>query len=640
MKIKCYIVGLISLIYSQTIIASVAREWNEELLNAIRSDQARPTIHARNLYHVSAAMWDAWSSYDSASDGVFYLTKNQATNIELARNEAISYAAFRLLNHRFANSANAASTLQSFLDKMNQLGYDSSITTVTGETPAAVGNAIAQLIINRGLLDGANESNEYINQYYEPLNEPLVPDLFGNPGLIDPNRWQPLALEFFIDQSGIVLGDYPDFLSPEWGNVTPFSFTNNDANIYERDNSTYTVYVDPGAPPYLEDINSGYKEGFEQVIEFSSKLDPSDGELIDISPLSRGDNDLGTNNGNGHDVNPITGQPYVQQMVPAGDYYRVLAEFWADGPDSETPPGHWFTLLNYVSDYPGFEKKLQGTGNVLDDLEWDVKSYLALGGAMHDSAVASWSVKGWYDYIRPISAIRNMCENGQSTDTNSPSYHPQGINLHDGYIQLIDAITTQPGGIHEHLINNIGDIAVKAWKGPDYIIDPLTDVAGVDWILCGNWWPYQRPTFVTPPFAGYVSGHSTFSRAAAETLTLLTGDNYFPGGLGTFLAPANDFLVFERGPSVDITLEWATYQDAADECSLSRIYGGIHPTADDIPGRIMGYQIGFQAFNKAVRYFNGANNASIIPINNKYWILLLFGLILFIVMRKLSSSRS
>ncbi|MFZ9689716.1 MAG: hypothetical protein ACO3DS_07745, partial [Phycisphaerales bacterium] len=41
---------------------SVARQWNEEMLAAIRRDLARPTVHARNLYHVSAAMWDAWAA--------------------------------------------------------------------------------------------------------------------------------------------------------------------------------------------------------------------------------------------------------------------------------------------------------------------------------------------------------------------------------------------------------------------------------------------------------------------------------------------------------------------------------------------------------------------------------------------------
>ena len=144
---------------------------------------------------------------------------------------------------------------------------------------------------------------------------------------------------------------------------------------------------------------------------------------------------------------------------------------------------------------------------------------------------------------------------------------------------------------------------MKAWRGPTYIADPATDLAGVGWILAENWWPYQQPTFVTPPFAGYISGHSTFSRAAAEVLTLLTDDPFFPGGLGEFRAERNRFLAFEEGPSVDVVLQWATYRDAADQTSLSRIWGGIHPPADDIPGRAIGARIGVDAFALAEAYF-------------------------------------
>ena len=54
-----------------------------------------------------------------------------------------------------------------------------------------------------------------------------------------------------------------------------------------------------------------------------------------------------------------------------------------------------------------------------------------------------------------------------------------------------------------------------------------------------------------------------------------------------------------------MTLQWATYRDAADQCSLSRIWGGIHPPADDIPGRRIGEQIGVRAFNLAEEYFEG-----------------------------------
>jgi hypothetical protein len=159
---------------------------------------------------------------------------------------------------------------------------------------------------------------------------------------------------------------------------------------------------------------------------------------------------------------------------------------------------------------------------------------------------------------------------------------------------------------------HVGKIKLFTWRGHDYIEDTETDQAGVGWILAEHWWPYQRPSFVTPPFAGFVSGHSTYSRAAAEVLTLITGDAYFPGGYGEFLARKNEFLVFEEGPGVDVKLRWATYRDASDQCSLSRIWGGIHPPADDIPGRIIGERIGHQAFELAKVYFSGGTGSDIV----------------------------
>ena len=79
--------------------------------------------------------------------------------------------------------------------------------------------------------------------------------------------------------------------------------------------------------------------------------------------------------------------------------------------------------------HPKIIKKFRGKGEVLDNLEWDVKSYLSLGGAVHDAAISAWSIKGFYDYIRPISAIRGMAEIGQSTNPKLPRYHPKGIPM-------------------------------------------------------------------------------------------------------------------------------------------------------------------------------------------------------------------
>lgn len=74
--------------------------------------------------------------------------------------------------------------------------------------------------------------------------------------------------------------------------------------------------------------------------------------------------------------------------------------------------------------------------------------------------------------------------------------------------------------------------------------------------------------------------------------------------MGTFNIEQNEFLVFEEGPTESLTLQWATYRDASDQTSLSRIWGGIHPPIDDIAGRIIGDKIGKQAFNLALEYFN------------------------------------
>ena len=108
---------------------------------------------------------------------------------------------------------------------------------------------------------------------------------------------------------------------------------------------------------------------------------------------------------------------------------------------------------------------------------------------------------------------------------------------------------------------------------------------------------------MTPPFAAYVSGHSTFSRAAAEVLTEITGSEFFPGGLGEHFFAKEAFLEFEHGPSNDVTLQWATYRDAADEAGISRLFGGIHVACDDFAGRIMGSLIGQGAWAQTQAYF-------------------------------------
>jgi hypothetical protein len=608
---------------------SVARSWNEALLDAIRKDLARPTVHARNLFHVSAAMYDAWAVYSDPATP--YLAGGEVhgfacpmdgidtrVDLQVAREQAISFAAYRIIRHRFAQSPGATTTLGDLDALMARLGYDAADTsTDVTSGAAAVGNRIAECYVAYGLQDGANEANGYRNEHYLPVNAPIEPPKPGNPTISDLDRWQPIALVQYIDQAGNVYNSNPPALSPEWGAVLPFSLSEAERTTYFRDDFAWNVYHDPGPPPRAQGTDADlYKWGFALVAVWSGHLDQADGVMMDISPASNGNTaelpvtfeeypdfyDLlnGGNQRTGYAQNPVTGAPYEPQVVPRGDYTRVLAEFWADGPSSETPPGHWFTILNTVTDHELFERRLGRAGAELGPLEWDVKAYFTLGGAMHDVAITAWGIKGWYDCIRPLSAIRAMADRGQSSDPLGPSYHPDGIPLVPGHIEVVEAGDPLEGDAGEH----VGKIKIYAWLGPAAIPDPLTTQAHAGWMLAENWWPYQRPTFVTPPFPGYISGHSTYSRAAAEVMTRLTGSEFFPGGMSEFQIRKNEFLVFEEGPSVDMTLQWATYRDAAEQSALSRIWGGIHPPLDDVPGRRIGIEVGNTAYDFAVTYFD------------------------------------
>ena len=137
-----------------------------------------------------------------------------------------------------------------------------------------------------------------------------------------------------------------------------------------------------------------------------------------------------------------------------------------------------------------------------------------------------------------------------------------------------------------------------------------------------EWRPYQASDFVTPPFAAYTSGHSTFSAAAAEALALFFGDDTYRGppcfrtkeGESLFEPRSNDMPGFSDIPNTgfdtigytpreDVVLCWDTYTDAAAEAGRSRFYGGIHVEADDVSGQSLGRKVGRDVFSKATVLF-------------------------------------
>jgi hypothetical protein len=590
---------------------TVARNWSERIVESIRMDTPHPPAQARNLFSYSVCMYDAWAAYDTNAVGFIYRGKHTAADVAAARNEAISCAVYRMMVERLAYSRTATNQAQRNPDFMTLMGCDPNNTSRDTSTPAGVGNSVYDAVSAWFINDGSPQTNgtpyptanppvaypDYPAgnpRRYTFLNPPLNPFLHGisdgtNHTVLDINVWQRLVVANAIDQNGFPVNPLQGYAGAPWLWERAFALGRIDSN---------KPWIDPGPPPLLRTATTAdFLSNLVAVIRSSSQLTTDDGVMIDISPNTIGNNTLGANDGHGYATNPVTGLAYASNVVLRGDFTRALTEFWADGPSSETPPGHWNVVANQVSDSMTVHR-IAGTGADVDRLEWEVKLYFVLNAALHDAACAAWAVKRYYVGWRPIGAIRYCGGLGQSTDPGLPSYHTNGLPLVPDLIELVTDETVTSGR-HAGLIP--GKIAVFCWPGQP--ADPQNEVSGVHWIHAEDFMPYQKKTFVTPAFPGYISGHSTFSRAAAEVMTAFTGSRWFPNGLGSYTIT---HLVNEAGPTQPVTLQWASYYDAADQVGLSRIWGGIHPPIDDSAGRRVGSQVGTNAWALARKFFDGS----------------------------------
>jgi len=179
-----------------------------------------------------------------------------------------------------------------------------------------------------------------------------------------------------------------------------------------------------------------------------------------------------------------------------------------------------------------------------------VKMFFVLSNAIFDAGIAAWDAKRAYDSVRPITAIPFLFR-GKT---------------------------------------------IRAWGGPG---------KGTIAIDGAQWLPYQAATNPTPSFPEFVSGHSTYSAAAAEILERWTGNSRFGNSV---TLPAGSSKI-EPGvtPVHAVTLSWETFADAANEAGMSRRYGGIHFRGADMAGRLLGRAVAAKAWTKATGYFAGAD---------------------------------
>lgn len=200
------------------------------------------------------------------------------------------------------------------------------------------------------------------------------------------------------------------------------------------------------------------------------------------------------------------------------------------------------------------------------DFASDVVLYFGVANAAFDAFIASWEAKRHYDSSRPWTLVRHY-------------YAGQRL---------------------------------LGWGGPG---------KGVIELEADAWHPYSPSTFITPPFPGYTSGHSTVSAACAEMLRLLTGSDTYD-----YVEARRAGMLTEDGveckemqrvegkvPVVpdgaeltcDVRLPLPTFTAVAEMAGISRVMGGYHIQADNVAGLEMGRQVARHLFPKVRGYIDG-----------------------------------
>lgn len=211
-----------------------------------------------------------------------------------------------------------------------------------------------------------------------------------------------------------------------------------------------------------------------------------------------------------------------------------------------------------------------------NDLDTDVKLFFTIGNIEMDAFIASWDSKRYYDSSRPWTLIRHY----------------------------------------------YAGKTIKGWAGPG---------KGVMDLPAEKWHPYSPANFVTPPFPGYVSGHSCASGAAAEMLKLFTGSDrcrfveHRHAGEITEAGftcqqmqrldgrPLSE-IVGDEHATCDIMLPIPTFSGAAEMAGISRVMGGYHIQADNIAGLKLGRDVARYSWPKYQEYFDGTAKPTHGPI--------------------------
>jgi hypothetical protein len=363
---------------------------------------------------VHTCIYDAWAAYDERAVGTQLgdsLRRPPEERTAANKNEAISFAAYRASVDLFPNDEEKV-----FRPLMEHLGYDPADTSLDERTPSGIGNMACGAVLQFRHHDGSNQLGDQgasgvpYSDYtgYVPVNPPSpVP---SDPGLvIDPNHWQPLR---YVDSTGALTSQ--KFVGAQWYAVIPFALTSGDE--FRSELARFGGPATYGSPAFLKQV--------EKIVDKSANLN---------------------------------------------DREKMMAEYFADGPHSELPPGHWDLFAQFVSarDRHGVDE--------------DAKLFFALTNAIFDAGIIVWDAKRAFDSVRPVTAVPYVLQGQQIRAWGGPG---KGTVTMDGRFWIPYQLSTFPTPPFPEFISGhsafsaAGATVLRVFTGSDRFGSSVTLAAG------------------------------------------------------------------------------------------------------------------------------------------------------------------
>jgi hypothetical protein len=320
-------------------------QWNNAALQGVRDSKLGPPMVARALAIVHTCIYDAWAAYDRKAFGTQLgpaLRRPKSERTLANKTKAISYAAYRAAVDLFPSDK-----VTVFDPLMSSLGFDPDDRSTDPETPAGIGNIACDAVLTFRHTDGANQLGDLTESGipyadytgYTPVNPPSTVPV--NPASVkDPNLWQPLE---YVDATGTFVTQ--PCVGAQWLNVTPFALSSPD-----------------------------------ELLPFIASVGPA---LY------------------GSDTFVEQAQDLITMSANLTDTQKMIAEYWADGPRSELPPGHWDLFAQFVS------------ARDRHTVDADAKLFFVLTNAVFDVSIAVWDAKSVFDSVRPVTAIPYLFQGQQ-----------------------------------------------------------------------------------------------------------------------------------------------------------------------------------------------------------------------------------